>query len=169
MRTALLVIDIQQSLVDEGIWEYERVIKRVNRLIAKAKSEHIPIVFVRDSRVVPDGGFHHSLHRDTHDIVIVKHFRDAFMETDLSDILKAENIGRLVVCGMQSDFCVDTTCRRAAAIGYDVVLVADAHSTLDHQHLKAEQIVAHHNLILQHHDSAKGRVRVIEAEKVSFK
>ena len=169
MNTALLVIDIQQSLVDAGIWEYESVIERVNRLIAKARSQHIPILFIRDSRVVPDGTFHHSLHRETHDIEIVKNFRDAFMETTLGEILKSKNISRLVICGMQSDFCVDTTCRQAAAIGYDVLLVADAHSTLDHEHLKAEQIVAHHNLILRNHDSAKGRVRVTEAEDVSFK
>ncbi len=168
MSSALLVIDIQQSLVDEGIWEYEKVIERVNQLIAKARNENIPIVLVRDSRVEPDGAFHHSLHRATHDIEVVKSFRDAFMETDLNEILKSKNINRLVICGMQSDFCVDTTCRQAAAIGYDVLLVADAHSTLDHEHLKAEQIVAHHNLILRHHNSAKGRVRVTEAEKVSF-
>ena len=169
MSIALLVIDIQQSLVDEGIWEYESVIERVNQLIEKARSENIPILFVRDVRVEPDGSFHHSLHRETHDIEIVKKYRDAFMETALSGILKSKDINRLVVCGMQSDFCVDTTCRQAAANGYDVVLVADAHSTLDHEHLKAEQIVAHHNRILQHHDSARGRVRVIETEKVSFK
>jgi len=169
MNTALLVIDIQQSLVDEGIWEYESVIERVNRLTAKARSEHIPVVLVRDSRVEPDDSFHHSLHREAQDVEIVKNFRDAFMETALGEILQSKNISRLVICGMQSDFCVDTTCRQAATMGYDVVLVADAHSTLHHEHLKAEQIVAHHNLILRHHDSAKGRVRVIDAEEVSFK
>ena len=169
MSTALLVIDIQQSLVDEGIWEYERVIEQVNQLIAKARSEQIPIVLVRDSRVKPDGAFHYSLHRETNDIEIVKNFCDSFMETHLDEILRSKSISRLVICGMQSDFCVDTTCRQAAARGYHVLLAADAHSTLDHEYLRAEQIVAHHNRILRHHDSASGRVRVIETEKVSFK
>lgn len=70
---------------------------------------------------------------------------------------------------MQTDFCVDTTCRQAAARGYDVLLVADAHSTLDHEHLKAEQIVAHHNRILRNLDSAQGRVQVLATSKVSFR
>ena len=71
--------------------------------------------------------------------------------------------------GMQSDFCVDTTCRQAAALGYDVVLVADAHSTLNHEYLKAEQIVAHHNRILRNFNAVKGLVRVSETANVSFK
>lgn len=169
MSTALLIIDVQQSLVDEGIWEYVRVIERVNQLIATARSEHIPIVLVRDSRVEPNGAFHKSLHHETHDIKIVKSFCDSFMETHLDEILRSKKISKLVVGGMQSDFCVDTTCRQAATLGYDVLLVADAHSTLDHEHLKAAQIVAHHNRILRNLDSAKGRVRVLETENVSFK
>ena len=100
---------------------------------------------------------------------IVKSFCDSFMETHLDEILRSKKISKLVVGGMQSDFCVDTTCRQAATLGYDVLLVADAHSTLDHEHLKAAQIVAHHNRILRNLDSAKGRVRVLETENVSFK
>ncbi len=169
MNTALLIIDVQQSLVDEGIWDCERILERLNQLIARARNEHIPVVLVRDTRVEPDGTFHRSLDRATHDVEIVKHFCDSFMETDLDVVLRRQNIGRLIVGSMQSDFCVDTTCRQAAALGYDVLLVADAHSTLDHEHLKAEQIVAHHNRILRNLDSAQGRVRVAETAKVSFK
>ena len=169
MNTALLIIDVQQSLVDEGIWEFERVIERLNQLIAKARKEQVPIVLVRDTRVEPDGGFHLALDREPYDIEIVKRFCNSFLETGLDEILRSKNIGRLVVGGLQSDFCVDTTCRQAAALGYDVLLLADAHSTLDHEYLKAELIVAHHNRILRNFDSAQGRVRVSETEKVSFK
>ena len=169
MSAALLIIDVQQSLVDEGIWDSDRVINRLNQLIATARSEHIPVILVRDTRVEPDGAFHHALDHETHDIEIVKRFCNSFMETHLNQVLRSKSIGRLIVGGMQSDFCVDTTCRQAAALGYDVLLVSDAHSTLDHEHLKAEQIVAHHNRILRNFDSARGRVRVTETAKVSFR
>lgn len=99
---------------------------------------------------------------------LVKSFCDSFMETDVDEVLRDNNVSKLVIGGMQTDFCVDTTCRQAAALGYDVLLVADAHSTLDHEYLKAAQIVAHHNRILRHLDSSKGRVRVVETGKVSF-
>lgn len=169
MDTALLIIDVQQSLVDEGIWDAHRVIARLNQLIAAARSQHAPVIIVRDTRVEPDGSCHRSLDCASHDLEMEKRFCDAFMGTHLDEWLRSKTINRLVVGGMQSDFCVDTTCRQAAALGYDVVLVADAHSTLDHEHLKAEQIVAHHNRILRSFDSARGRVRVAETSNVSFK
>jgi nicotinamidase-related amidase len=169
MSKALLIIDVQQSLVDEGIWDFERVIKHLNQLIAKARKEKIPIIFIRDTRVEPDGKFHYLLDHESNDIEIIKTFCNSFMETHLDELLKNKNIDKLIVGGLQSDFCVDTTCRQAAALGYDVLLVADAHSTLDHEHLKAEQIVAHHNRILRNFDSAAGKVRVSEAKNVSFR
>jgi nicotinamidase-related amidase len=169
MNTALLIIDVQQSLVDEGIWDSERIIKRINQLIAKARNEQAPIILVRDTRVEPGGEFHRSIDRESHDIEIVKNFCNSFMETRLDDFLRNRNIGALVIGGIQTDFCVDTTCRHAAALGYDVILVSDAHSTLDHEHLKAEQIVAHHNRILSNFKSSKGRVRVLDTVKVQFR
>lgn len=169
MNTALLIIDVQQSLVDEGIWDFEKIIKNLNQLLAKARNEQVPVILIRDSRVEPDGEFHRSLERESYDIEIVKNFCDSFMGTRLDEILKNRSIERLVVGGIQTDFCVDTTCRAAASLGYDVILVSDAHSTLDHEHLKAEQIVAHHNRILRNHDSLKGRVRVSETAKLSFR
>ena len=57
-------------------------------------------------------------------------------------------IDRLVVAGMQSDYCVDTACRAAKALGYSVVLANDAHTTFDNKVLPAERIVAHHNATL---------------------
>ena len=51
----------------------------------------------------------------------------------------------LVICDMQTEFCVATPPRRAAALEYPVVLLADAHSTNDKPHLPAVDIIRHHN------------------------
>ncbi len=51
----------------------------------------------------------------------------------------------LVVTGMQTDICVNATCRRAVSEGFDVTLVADEHSTEDSESLSAAQIIANHN------------------------
>lgn len=169
MNTALLIIDVQQSLIDEGIWQANRVINQLNKLSTIARSQYIPVILIRDTRVLPNGNFHHLLKQENLDIVITKDFCDSFMQTNLEEILKNENISRLIIGGMQSDFCVDTTCRQAAELGYDVVLVSDAHSTLDHEHLKAEQIIAHHNRILRNFNTADGKVRVLKSNQITFK
>jgi nicotinamidase-related amidase len=49
---------------------------------------------------------------------------------------------------MQTEFCIDTTCRRAYSLGYEIILVEDAHSTWNNNVLQAPQIIAHHNLVL---------------------
>lgn len=168
MNTALLIIDVQQSLVDEGIWEANRVIKQLNYLSKMARSQNIPVIFIRDTRVEPDKKFHHQLNVEKSDIEILKSFRSIFAGTNLNEVLKNKNISKLVVGGMQSDFCVSTACQHGAELGYDVVLVSDAHSTLDNKYLKAEIIVAYHNEILQNLDSSQGKVRLMESHEVSF-
>jgi len=72
---------------------------------------------------------------------------DAFHQTNLAGVLAARGIDRLVLAGMQTEYCIDTTCRRACSQGYQVVLAADAHSTYPDV-LPAEQTIAHHNATL---------------------
>ena len=73
---------------------------------------------------------------------------DAFLDTDLAEVLAAAAIKRLVVVGMQSEFCIDATVRAAASRGFDVFLVEDGQTTGDTDILSASQIIAHHNYAL---------------------
>ncbi len=79
------------------------------------------------------------------DTYIRKKATDSFHQTDLHAVLQAKGVQNLIICGFQSEFCVDTTTRRALALGYPVVLVSDGHSTMDNITLSAAQISAHHN------------------------
>ncbi len=72
-----------------------------------------------------------------------------YFRTDLDAKLKARGIDRVVIAGMQTEYCVDTSVRSAMSHGYKVVLGADAHSTFDSPDLKAADIVAHHNRVLR--------------------
>lgn len=82
------------------------------------------------------------------DLRVRKTSCDSFHRTELHALLQSRGVDRLVVCGLQSEFCVDSTVRGALALGYPVVLVADGHSTLDNGVMSAAQITAHHNATL---------------------
>ena len=82
------------------------------------------------------------------DVVVQKRHPDSFQGTTLRQELASRTIERLVITGIQTEYCVDTTCRRAYSLGYDVTLVKDAHSTWDSDHLTASQVIAHHNDVL---------------------
>ena len=83
-------------------------------------------------------------------------------------MLTARKVHRLAICGFQSDFCVDTTTRRALALGYPVILLADAHSTMDNKVLSADRIRAHHNETLANITSFGPRVTLMAASEVRF-
>ena len=68
--------------------------------------------------------------------------------TTLREELAARGITKLVLAGIQTELCVDTTCRHVCSLNYDVTLVADAHSTWDRESLSAARIIAHHNSLL---------------------
>jgi nicotinamidase-related amidase len=176
-KSALLVIDVQQGLC-EGRWAafeaQQRVIERPNALARAARSAGAPVIFVQHEE--DDGLVHGSrawqladgLDAQHGDVRLRKRGSDAFHQTSLRETLQARGIERLVVCGLQSDFCVDSTVRRGLALGYAVTLVSDAHSTADSETLTAAQIIAHHNRTLGYLGSYGRRVTLSPASDVRF-
>lgn len=73
-----------------------------------------------------------------------------------------------MIAGLMTQYCVDTTCRRAVSLGFDVTLVADAHTTADSDTLQVEQIVAHHNALLDGFDAGSATIRVTPLAQVAF-
>jgi nicotinamidase-related amidase len=101
------------------------------------------------------------------DLVVEEEACDAIYQTSLEGKLRERGVDQLVITGLQTEFCVDSTCRVALSLGFDVTLVADGHSTGD-SHMPAADVVAHHNAILAnvvHPDSA---IRVIDGADVAF-
>lgn len=76
-------------------------------------------------------------------------------------------IGRLVICGLQTEFCIDATVRAALSHGYDVTLAADAHTTGDAAIL-AEAAIRHHNYALANLAHPDHRVEVKASDEISF-
>jgi nicotinamidase-related amidase len=175
MTTALLIIDVQQSLCfgEFAAFEAERVIDRINQVSALGRSAGIPVVVIQHE--TPDGPLKFGepgwqtaagLVVAPADIRLRKRTPDSFHNTELQAILSERHVSSLIVCGLQSDFCVDTTVRRALALGYPVTLVSDGHSTVDNGVLKASQISAHHNATLSSITSFGPRARVSPASEI---
>jgi nicotinamidase-related amidase len=178
MATALLIIDVQRALCS-GEWaafDIKRVMERINGLIARARAVSTPIVFVQHEE--DEGPFQFGagdwqladeLAVSPDDPRVRKRTPDSFYQTELQDLLQEQGITHLIICGLQSDYCVDATVRRALTLDYHVTLVSDAHSTLDNDVLTAEQITAHHNLTFKNMSSFGPRIRVIPAGDVQMK
>lgn len=175
--TALLVVDVQRALFDQSPrpFEAEAVVDRINRLADRARSAGAPVVFVQHER--PGGFLEHlgqgwqlqaGLRTERRDHFVRKRSTDAFLQTRLGELLEGWHTRQLVVCGYATEFCIDTTVRRAASLGYSVVLAADAHTTHDKPHAGAEWIRRHHNATLPYMISFGPRIAAVDSTEVSF-
>ncbi len=91
-----------------------------------------------------------------------------FHETGLQALLRRQDVSHLVIGGCQTQYCIDTTVRRAVSLGYDVTLIGDAHTTGDTASLQFADIIAHHNETLNGFKAGSARVRVRPAADISF-
>ena len=153
--TALLVIDVQKGMFakDHLVYQAEELLATIGDLLAKARSAQVPVIYIQHNGgpghpLEPGGAgwpIHPAIAPAEGEPVIGKATPDSFHETTLQAELEARGIVKLVVTGIQTELRVDTTCRRAASLGYQTMLVRDAHSTWDSRTLSAAQIIAHHN------------------------
>lgn len=173
--TALLVIDVQNGVM-EGVHRRDEVIANIAALVDKARQAAVPVVWIQHSdRQLERGSeawkYVPELPRRESEPLVHKFYGDSFEATELEDVLAAAGAGRLVVAGAQTDECIRSTIHGAFVRGYDVTLVADAHSTEDQTEWGApppELVVAHTNLYWQFH-SAPGRTAgVVQTAEVTF-
>jgi nicotinamidase-related amidase len=174
-NTALVVVDVQNGVV-EGNYERDSVVANVSKLVDKARSEQVPVVWVQHSdeelakgsdqwRIVPE------LTPDEAEPVVQKNYGDSFEATNMETVLSDLGVGRLVVVGAQTDACIRATLHGALVRGYDAMLVSDAHTTEDHTAWGApppDQVIAHTNLYWKY-ESAPGRTAgTVKTEEVDF-
>ena len=172
MTTALMVIDVQEGMQPKTAHDGTGVVARIASLLERARAAGMPVVYIQHdgskeaghplAKGKPGHAIYHEIAPKDGETVVVKQNCNSFQDTDLDARLKAAKIDGLIVCGMQTEFCVDTAVRAAAERGYKLTLVSDAHSTGDTPALKAKDIVAHHNFTLREFAKVK------RADEIAF-
>lgn len=171
----LLIIDMQSAWLGESSPRFDKdaVITRINYAAQQMRQRGGQVIFVRHSnsaapidtdawQVDP------RLIVQQTDSFIDKTACDAFAGTTLVASLAASQSKTLYVCGLATEFCVDTTLRAALSAGFDVVALSDAHTTGDRPHLNAGQIVAHHNWVWSHLALPAGRSLQVQTVQQAF-
>lgn len=175
MTSAFLIIDVQHALCTgvDAAFDIEAVIDRINSVSSRARAAGVPVVLIQHEEASGPlqfgaDGWQLDARLQLHntDLRLRKTACDSFYQTDLQELLTSRGVDHLVVCGLQSEFCVDSTVRAALARGYPVTLVSDGHSTVDNGVLTAAQISAHHNTTLASLRSFGPRVTAIPAAEI---
>ena len=142
-KTALLILDVQESFRQQARWaevSNPNIVADVSRLVDAARAGGHDVVWILHADPEPDGespsdpasGFVQllvGLDPAAGEPVITKTSRNAFTTTNLAQRLTERGVGRLVVAGIQTEQCCETTARLAADLGYDVTFVTEATAT----------------------------------------
>jgi len=174
-NTALMVIDVQNGVVADA-HQRDAVVANISTLVAKARGEGVPIVWVQHSDENLEEGsdawqYVPEIARQESEPLVHKSFGDSFEDTDLEEVLARAEVGRVVVAGAQTDACIRSTIHGAFARGYDVTLVGDAHTTEDQSPWGApppDEVIAHTNLYWQYQTAPGRAAGVTETNEVTF-
>ncbi len=143
-RTALLLVDIQNDYFPDGAMPLVNSTEAGNnagKLLEKFRTKDLPVIHVQHLSIRPGASFfipgtggaeiHDCVKPRKSEPVILKHFPNSFRETNLLATLKEKDITHLVIAGMMTHMCIDTTTRAAFDLGFSCTVAHDACATKD--------------------------------------
>ena len=170
MTPTLLIIDVQRaSLERPDFFDGKGLVARLNALAARVRESAGRVIFVQQTAGPPGTPWHPDspewalvpgLKVEPVDGRVRKPTSDAFGSPQLGALLGPPAASPLLIAGCDTEYCIDATLRSALARGYPVTVPSDGHSLPDRPHLKAPQIIAHHNAIWSTVGAHAGPVRV---------
>lgn len=145
-NAALIVIDVQQTFDDHAYWgkrDNPDAEENTRRLVEFWQNHGLPLVMVTHTSSLLESTFHPGrissqlkpfLADITPTLAVTKTVNSAFYGSpDLAAWLTASGIEQLVLCGIQTNMCVETTARMSGNLGFNTVVAIDACHTFDLQ------------------------------------
>lgn len=143
-QAALVVIDMQQGFL-ESVWgattNYPKCEENVEQLVRAWTTANLPVVVAQHNSLSPESPLNPDhpgnalmpvIAQVDPELLVTKTVNSAFYGTpDLEAWLRAHHISTIVLCGIQTNMCVETTARMGGNLGFDVVMVLDATRTFD--------------------------------------
>lgn len=146
IKTSLLIIDIQHFYFPgdgPGLENAEQASLNAREVLNIFRDKKQLVVHIRHKSAK---GFeiHKNVEPASGEKVITKTEINSFLNTDLHDYLKENNITRLVITGMQTQMCVEAAVRAGHDYGFECIVVGDACATRDVKYMdrtaKAEDV-----------------------------
>lgn len=166
---ALMVLDMQEYFLQESSHAYlpsaPAILPRVLKLVAAFSDTHSPVIATRHLNTPEDAGMMAKWWQDIIDeqlaysqivamlnqpeiIIIDKPQYDAFLYTDLEGILRERGIEQVVICGVMTHLCCETTARSAFMRGFEVFFTIDGTATYNEQLHRASLLTLSHGFAI---------------------
>lgn len=161
-NTVLLVVDVQTAMIEEHPYNEKQVIKNIKHLISSCRNYGIEVVYVRH-----DDGIGSELERNTggwqiyseiapqDERIFDKQYNSAFLHTGLKEYLDSKNTKNIILTGMQTEYCIDATCKVAFEYGYNIIIPEETNTTFDNKYLSAKSLYEFYNYKIWNNRFAK--------------
>ncbi|BBF44617.1 isochorismatase [Lachnospiraceae bacterium KM106-2] len=155
-KTALLIIDMQQDLIDNNPYMINSVISNINELKSFCEKQQIEIIYIRHndnpgeplSPNQPGWEITGSVSPSNSERIFDKHYNSAFLHTGLKDYLDSKQISSLIITGLQTEYCVDATIKAAFELGYNIYIPKATNSSFSNRYLTAKDLVEYYNYMV---------------------
>ncbi|NQP31962.1 cysteine hydrolase [Streptococcus suis] len=152
MKSALLVIDIQNLVVEGKPFAIEERLQLWQDSLALVRQSGIEVIYIRhhDQELVkdtPDWEIHPLVAPLENEMIFDKTFNSAFKETGLHSYLQKQKINKLIIMGLATNFCVDTTVKVAFEYGYQLAIIKDGTTTGYTGKMDAKDLIDHYQNI----------------------
>jgi len=149
----LLVIDAQEQITNESLYNFHGFVETVKKLIAAARKNGVEVIYVRhDDGAAPGlvkgtAGFeiYSGFAPEAGERIYDKTVNSAFRNTGLLDYLKNKGVKRVVITGLQTDYCIDASVKCAFEHGFEVIVPHNANTTTDNAFMSGEQSYNYYN------------------------
>lgn len=152
-NTVLLVVDVQNALVENNPFNKERVIDNIKKLIISSRKNNIEVVYIRHTEEVGSDfekntygwEIYNEIKPIDNEIIFDKKFSSAFHKTGLEIYLDSKDIENIILVGMQTEYCIDATCKSAFDLGYNVIIPEETNTTFDNKIFNAKDLYNFYN------------------------
>lgn len=152
-QAILLVIDVQEEIVKDQLYNRNKVIENIRQLITKARAGNMEVVYVRHDDGEgspmeygkPGWQIYHEIAPVDGEKIFDKRFNSAFRRTGLKEYLDSKAVKTIIFTGLQTEYCIDTSIKCAFEFGYDIIIPEETNSTYDCEYLSARDLYRFYN------------------------
>ena len=149
----LLVIDMQKALIDDELYAFDTFMERTARLIDAARKNNVEVIYVQHDAGAGSG---FSVGDETFEIaeevapregekVFIKTINSCFGNKDFKEYMEQLDDKRVMIIGLQTNYCIDATVKSAFERGFEVIIPEGTNSTFDNDYMTGETTVKYYN------------------------
>jgi len=152
-NTALLVIDVQNALVSAEPYAIKEVICNIERLINTCRKNNVEVIYIQHNDKIGEElepqlegwKIYKEINPNKNEKIICKNYNSAFKETNLKEYLEDKGINQLIITGMQTEYCIDATCKAAFEYGFKLIIPEKTNTTFDNGSISQEELYKFYN------------------------